>query len=399
MTRKTLTKSCTNYSSRDAFRNSILAGMAGAAGTGIIAAGLSEYYGNVALKKGLEKACEIWSANPSNYSDWLYPLSYYETVKNLVINHLRNKIEAKMINQDETDEEHQIVNEYEKALYSVPEYVNLGIITVPWGPSKMINPSGQLCNLPAYNLKHNLIEISEGNARSMKNLNNSELDFKPLNETVRKILKGEIKVGLPKSFKKNMKYGDRKLRNNMLKFGAGSVLPFPGTAIIGGAYAQPSFGFGGSIVPFPGTDMIGGSYAQPSFGFGNVVKRKPKRIVKRVRNRSLKTNRTQKNNSKKIQLKSIKKSTKPDKKLMATFIMPNGRTKTTHFGAAGMSDFTKHKDPARKQRYINRHRKRELKAWKDPTSAGALSLYILWNKPTLKASIADYKKRFKSKLF
>ena len=27
--------------------------------------------------------------------------------------------------------------------------------------------------------------------------------------------------------------------------------------------------------------------------------------------------------------------------------------KTTHFGAAGMSDYTKHKDKARKERYLN----------------------------------------------
>lgn len=92
-------------------------------------------------------------------------------------------------------------------------------------------------------------------------------------------------------------------------------------------------------------------------------------------------------------LVSIKKSTNSGKKLMATFKHnTTGRTKTIHFGAAGMSDYTKHKDPHRKQRYINRHRKREN--WNNPMTAGALSLHILWNKPTLKASIADYKKRF-----
>ena len=57
-----------------------------------------------------------------------------------------------------------------------------------------------------------------------------------------------------------------------------------------------------------------------------------------------------------------------------------------------MSDYTKHKDKARKQRYMNRHKSRE--DWSKPMSAGSLSRYILWNKPTLKASISDYKKRF-----
>lgn len=96
------------------------------------------------------------------------------------------------------------------------------------------------------------------------------------------------------------------------------------------------------------------------------------------------------------ELEYIKKSTKSDKKFMAKFTnKQTGNTKTTHFGANGMSDYTKHRDPERKQRYINRHSKREN--WNDPTTAGALSLYILWNKPTLKASIADYKKRFNFK--
>ena len=83
---------------------------------------------------------------------------------------------------------------------------------------------------------------------------------------------------------------------------------------------------------------------------------------------------------------------------MAVFYDSDGKkVKTTQFGARGYSDFTKHKDPARKQRYINRHRSREN--WKDPTSAGALSLYILWNKKTPEASIRDYRRRFNLKKF
>jgi len=89
---------------------------------------------------------------------------------------------------------------------------------------------------------------------------------------------------------------------------------------------------------------------------------------------------------------TIKPSTKPNKKLMAVFVKDNGRTKTTHFGSAGMSDFTKHKDEARKKRYLDRHRAREN--WNDKFSAGALSRWILWNKPSLRASITDYKRRF-----
>ena len=92
----------------------------------------------------------------------------------------------------------------------------------------------------------------------------------------------------------------------------------------------------------------------------------------------------------------IKPSTRKDKKYMAIFTDDEGKkVKTTFFGSAGMSDFTKHKDEARKKLYLDRHRKREN--WNDYMSAGALSRWILWNLPTLKASIADYKKRFKLK--
>ena len=88
----------------------------------------------------------------------------------------------------------------------------------------------------------------------------------------------------------------------------------------------------------------------------------------------------------------IKKSTNRQKKYMAVFYKDGKKIKTTHFGAAGMSDYTKHKDSNRKKRYMTRHRKREN--WNNYMSAGSLSRYILWNKPTLKASIADYKKKF-----
>ena len=60
-----------------------------------------------------------------------------------------------------------------------------------------------------------------------------------------------------------------------------------------------------------------------------------------------------------------------------------------------MSDFTKHKDPERKERYLKRHKKNEN--WNNPLTAGALSRWILWNKPTLKASIEDFENRFKLK--
>ena len=92
---------------------------------------------------------------------------------------------------------------------------------------------------------------------------------------------------------------------------------------------------------------------------------------------------------------TIKKSTKPKKKYMAVFRDKGKIVKTTHFGARGMSDYTRHKDKTRKARYIKRHKKREN--WNDKFSAGALSRYILWGEPTLRESIKKYKRRFRLK--
>jgi len=91
----------------------------------------------------------------------------------------------------------------------------------------------------------------------------------------------------------------------------------------------------------------------------------------------------------------IKPSKIKGKKLTAVFYEDNKKIKTTHFGAAGMSDFTINKDPQRKQRYLNRHRAREN--WNAPMTAGALSRWILWNKKTREASIRDFKNRFNYK--
>jgi hypothetical protein len=92
----------------------------------------------------------------------------------------------------------------------------------------------------------------------------------------------------------------------------------------------------------------------------------------------------------------ISKSDKSGKKLKAVFTRDNGRTKTVHFGSAGMSDYTIHKDKDRRQRYLDRHRKREN--WNDYMSAGSLSRWILWgDSSNLASNIRAYKNKFKLK--
>lgn len=72
-----------------------------------------------------------------------------------------------------------------------------------------------------------------------------------------------------------------------------------------------------------------------------------------------------------------------------------GREKTIRFGAFGMSDYTIHKDDKRKNNYIARHKVREN--WADPSTAGFWSRWILWNLPTISASLKDTINRFQLK--
>lgn len=95
----------------------------------------------------------------------------------------------------------------------------------------------------------------------------------------------------------------------------------------------------------------------------------------------------------KLRLKTVRRSHKKDKKFDAVFEYPDGHTKTVPFGARGMSDYTKHKDKTRKARYLKRHAGMG-EHWDQPDTPGALSKWILWNKPTFRASLKSFKKRF-----
>ena len=92
-----------------------------------------------------------------------------------------------------------------------------------------------------------------------------------------------------------------------------------------------------------------------------------------------------------MRLISIKPSDRPNKKYMAMF-EDKHEFRIVYFGASGYTDYTTNHDDEKKRLYLLRHRKNEN--WNDPISAGALSRWILWNKPTLKESITDFKKRF-----
>ena len=65
-----------------------------------------------------------------------------------------------------------------------------------------------------------------------------------------------------------------------------------------------------------------------------------------------------------------------------------------YFGQAGASDMTQHKNEARKILYINRHKNNENWSKSGADTAGFWSRWLLWNKPTIKESYMDIKKRF-----
>lgn len=89
-------------------------------------------------------------------------------------------------------------------------------------------------------------------------------------------------------------------------------------------------------------------------------------------------------------------STRKDKKYMARFA--DGTI--THFGQKGAKDFilwsrlvSPREAERRRDVYVQRHRARE--DWTKPRTAGALSRWILWNKPTFRASYLDFRRRFR----
>ena len=68
--------------------------------------------------------------------------------------------------------------------------------------------------------------------------------------------------------------------------------------------------------------------------------------------------------------------------------------KTVAFGAAGYEDFTTHKNSKRKEAYIARHRITEDWTRSGVESAGFYAKHILWNKPSVAASVRDLNARF-----
>ena len=80
-------------------------------------------------------------------------------------------------------------------------------------------------------------------------------------------------------------------------------------------------------------------------------------------------------------------SDKPDKK----FYIITSKGKRVYFGASNYQHFTEgHMDEKRKQRYLNRHKKKE--DWSNPDTSGYWSAKFLWYYPTYKEAYTQIKK-------
>lgn len=82
------------------------------------------------------------------------------------------------------------------------------------------------------------------------------------------------------------------------------------------------------------------------------------------------------------------------KKYKAVIMKTDGTKCTVRFGAAGMLDYTIHKDKTRKKRYEVRHTRKENWTKNGICTAGFWSKWLLWNKPSLKDSIQNMEHRF-----
>lgn len=94
----------------------------------------------------------------------------------------------------------------------------------------------------------------------------------------------------------------------------------------------------------------------------------------------------------------VSKSERVGKKYKIVLVYDDNKTKTIHIGSAEHSDYTEHKDPERKSRYIARHKAREDWTKSGIATAGYWAKHLLWNQPSISASIKDIATRHNLKI-
>ena len=94
----------------------------------------------------------------------------------------------------------------------------------------------------------------------------------------------------------------------------------------------------------------------------------------------------------------LDKSNRTEKKFKVVFYDDNrNKILTIHFGQAGANDYTKTHDDEAKQRYIERHQKKEI--WNDPFSPGSLAYHLLWTEKSMAKAYNKYLAKFNFKKY
>ncbi len=98
-------------------------------------------------------------------------------------------------------------------------------------------------------------------------------------------------------------------------------------------------------------------------------------------------------------LLNVLPSNRKDKRYQAVFCLCDKKNackgsnhKTVSFGQPGATTFIDGASEEKKAAYIARHKVREN--WSDPTSAGALSRFLLWSRRSLGEAVKEFKKKF-----
>jgi hypothetical protein len=89
----------------------------------------------------------------------------------------------------------------------------------------------------------------------------------------------------------------------------------------------------------------------------------------------------------------ISKSSHPKKKWKAV-----SGGKTIRFGQTGYEDFTQHNDPKRRLNYLSRHGSEDWSR-SNIMSPAFMSRWILWEKPSKKAALANLNRKYKGVKF
>lgn len=96
-----------------------------------------------------------------------------------------------------------------------------------------------------------------------------------------------------------------------------------------------------------------------------------------------------------MELIDIVDSPRQNKRFRAIFRRENGRTFHRDFGSPGATTFADIADPQKRAAYLARHGAAAAgQDWNRPDTPGALSRWILWERPNMQQAVNMFRQRF-----